>query len=894
MLGRALPLRDSKTGKILKWFGTCTDIQDLVDIRESNRKTREQLIDVLKHSQMSMWQVDRESNVVFFEGGTATAARARVSEEFRAQIMGKSLYEGLVARAKVDQVAVLKEAVDRVLSGASAMDIIETSISTNDTRWFRSRLVPQRGRRDSSGSGTEDCIVGVIGITMEVTELRKKEEENVKLLANEAAAKEASRMKSNFLANMSHEIRTPIAGIIGMSELMMDTTLDEEQADFAQNIQRSANSLLTVINDILDFSKIESNRLDIEEVQFSLGVVLQDVSKMLSFAAERKNLDFSSDIQLGENNDLVLLGDPGRVRQILTNLLTNSIKFTSEGHVKMSVHVLSETADSTTISFIVEDTGIGIDGEIQKRLFKPFSQADSSTARRFGGTGLGLTISKNLVDLMRGKISLESKPGRGTTAAFSIPFNKPQFTGTSSPMIDLAALPDRLQSELSLSCDTSSQGGSNLAPGTTPPFQSPNAKLSWSATADRGSLPLPTGPAPDPFPADLKPHHILVVEDNAINQQIALRTIKNLKYSVSAVWNGQEALDYLLKATQNTHAPDANETNKKYLLPSLILMDVQMPVLDGYRATHTLRHHAPYKSLELLQRIPVVAMTASAIQGDREKCERAGMNDYLAKPVKRITLEKMIRKWVHGDRLHPKPNTETEELTDYGRPDYTRSGTNGTDHSSNCPGPDYLLNDTTDSPGSPVPRNSSLPRSSLLSIGPTHLENEAERGLRRANAEEMAASLRDAKLIAATETDDHLGDTLTASLGTTGPAAMIGNPMHEAYPDQRGSSQGISALTEENICKLNAEPAEDRNASRQITRAASPPSVEALPNAPAASFVPEGTTSLPTIAVGGDPLTTHVPNSPTTTSPARSRQGQLSVTGRKHSDWSEASTVKPQ
>lgn len=511
MLGRAMPLRDSKTGEILKWFGTCTDIQDIVDARNAGARMRQQLLDVLHHSQMNMWMVDRSMKLEFFEGGPWEGMDPSQNQS----VIGKNLRDVILEHGDVTQphqVHDLLASIERILDGKSELELREIH---GNNRWFRSKLVPLRGKRSIHGVVDEKYVEGVIGITTEVTSLRRKEQENITLLANESAAKEASKMKSSFLANMSHEIRTPIAGVLGMSELLLDTILDEEQLEFAQNIQRSANSLLTVINDILDFSKIESGRLDVEEVQFSLTIVLKDVAKMLSYAADRKHLAFKSELELG-SDDMVLLGDPGRIRQILTNLLTNSIKFTSNGYVRMAAEILSETTDTAIVRFTVEDSGIGIEEDVKKRLFKPFSQADSSTARRFGGTGLGLTISKNLVDLMKGDIDLHSKLGSGTTAVFTIPFRKPEYVAGSTqkpPLVEISSFPDRLQSEMSLSHEASSQA---TADGKTPrrlspPVHSPRSSISMRA--QRASLPPSRTPAESPAPEVVRDNvHILVVE----------------------------------------------------------------------------------------------------------------------------------------------------------------------------------------------------------------------------------------------------------------------------------------------------------------------------------------------------------------------------------------------
>ena len=402
MLGRALPLRDPKSGKITKWFGTCTDIHELVEARQEAKSTREQLLKVIKHAQVTVWTVDRNRTLTYLEGQIMWN---QDDEDITRDSVGQNVYEVFGRhKGKVD-LHLYKGPMEYILNGKPNEQVAEHHID-GQGRWFRTRFVPILSEARHDGVPEERCVEGVIAVSMDVTELKKREaelqsqeKENVRLQTAESAAKQASRLKSQFLANMSHEIRTPIAGVIGMAELLMDTKLDAEQRECTENIQRSANGLLTVINDILDLSKVESGRLDIEEVQFSLSVVVRDVSKMLSFAAERKNLAFENDIQVGVERDLIVMGDPGRVRQILTNLLTNSIKFTSEGHVKLAVEAQKETSDAIEVLFTVEDTGIGIDEEVRQKLFRPFSQADSSTARRFGGTGLGLTICKNVSPL---------------------------------------------------------------------------------------------------------------------------------------------------------------------------------------------------------------------------------------------------------------------------------------------------------------------------------------------------------------------------------------------------------------------------------------------------------------------------------------------------------------
>lgn len=759
MLGRALPFLDS-SGRIVKWFGICTDIHDLVLARQEARRTREQLQQVINHARIMLWQVDRDQKLILLEGGP----------EERSSKLGQDIFEAFDIEGDKDR---WRKPIQEILNGKQGEEIVEKYLSVD--RYYRTRLVPHLTSVRTAGIEGSSFVDGVIGVSMDITELRESEEqlreqekENERLLANAAAAKEASRMKSQFLANMSHEIRTPIAGVIGMSELLFDMNLDAEQKECAENINRSANSLLTVINDILDFSKVESGRLDVEEVQFSLSVVLRDVNKMMSFAAQRKGLAYHSELQSEVQEDLRVIGDPGRLRQILTNLLTNSIKFTSSGSVKLAVIIKEDRKDSVTVNFTVSDTGIGIEEDVRRRLFQPFSQADSSTARRFGGTGLGLTISKNLVELMKGNIWLDSKLGQGTTATFWIPFSKASYQDDGSPLVNLESIPDRLQSDVSVSVGSSGEN--------TPPL---TPTVSNSMPSRPQSFPVTGSHIPDHImslsESDRRNIHILVVEDNHINQQIALKTIKKLQFSVNAVWNGQEALDYLAKDFDASHPR-----------PDIILMDVQMPIRDGYSATHAIRTEAPWKDKPEVRSVPIVAMTASAIQGDKEKCNAAGMDDYLAKPVKGKVLEKMLVKWAIARRKTAK----------------TKPTTNGIDRHSTSSASAPISSDgqsAKDLPqvaGLPV-RSETTAQALTAQLDRLHYQNDAafarttedegDRAMRRIQAEERDTKLRDDKLLSMVE-----------------PQLI----RHDNHHPQGQQNEESMPLTEENIEKLVHEQEE--------------------------------------------------------------------------------------
>jgi PAS domain S-box-containing protein len=675
----------------------------LVESEARYRLVAENLRDVI-------WTLDLEGrctyvspSVIRLLGYTAEESRTLPVER---QMKAESLH----------RVQAAMEAVHAARDSAAADDLsvsLEAELCRKDGSTVWAELSISQLRSESGE------VVGVLGISRDITERRKADEA---LRQAKLEAEDASQAKSVFLANMSHEVRTPLNAIVGMTELFMDTELDQNQRSIILTIGSETSSLLDIVNDILDFSKIEAGKLDLEEIPFDLRSLIDGLGDTAALRAKQKRLEVISFVP--SSFPATVLGDPSRLRQVLTNLISNAFKFTSVGEIFIGAEIVEEHPDSLLVRFEVRDTGIGISKERQRTIFDSFTQADGSTTREYGGTGLGTTISKQIVELMGGRIGVQSELAMGSTFWFNVDFKRsgvPEIpsrewaklngdkvllitdnltvmlvlddylryrgcqpigisdTDDAIAILREAARMNRPFSFFLIEESALRKIGAELPDSTPVIVLLPTARRLRSR-GRAGSLgaasllskpvkrddlyravdealgistPIPSqqllAGAPELSGPERRRHkemQILLVEDYPTNQQVALAHLRSAGYQVDLVEDGAQAV--------------AAFHDKEY---SLLLMDIQMPVMDGFEATRQIR------KLELEaapdgRRVPIIAMTAHAMAGYRDRCLAAGMDDYVTKPLRRRELLATVDEWTGagGDSsAEPAPNATSEQ-----------------------------------------------------------------------------------------------------------------------------------------------------------------------------------------------------------------------------------------
>nr|WP_279287016.1 PAS domain S-box protein [Heliobacterium chlorum] len=553
------PLRQPDSEIPYQVVTTFSDITERRRIEETLLATREQLSNVFENLDLLFWSLDTTNQKMLQFSSVSEKIYGVPREAF---MENPDLWMQFIHPDEFEEVMSTVSLVEDGQPLANEYRIIRHD---GTVRWVRDHMIPVLD--------SDKKVIRLDGLVMDITDKKQVEEE---LQKAKKKAEESSQAKSNFLAMMSHEIRTPMNGILGMTDLLLDTDLSKEQQEYAEAVMESATVLLNVINDILDYSKVEAEKMELHMVDFSLPPLVHSVTKLFANRAKEKGIELTTNIS--SQSTPPLWGDPNRIRQVLLNLVNNAMKFTDNGNVTVDVQVESEDGVELWVRFAVTDTGIGISKDVQERLFHPFTQADSSTSRRFGGTGLGLAISKRLVELMGGRIGVNSVPGKGSTFWFTLPLR-------------IAVQPHAFFKE-----------------EKTPEIKGwRDKKLGINDTYFHVDLP------------------ILLVEDNLVNQRLATALLERLGLTVHAVSNGLEAIGAVAKQDY-----------------ALIFMDCHMPEMDGFETTAVIRD---WES-ETTRHVPIIAITALAMQGDREKCLYAGMDDYISKPIDPEKLIALLKHWL--------------------------------------------------------------------------------------------------------------------------------------------------------------------------------------------------------------------------------------------------------